>query len=231
MKADDGSAFGMLLVDKPAGITSHDVVDIARRAFGERSIGHLGTLDPFATGLLVLLLGRATRLASFIDGEPKVYEATIQFGAETDTGDPTGDVIRSAAVPSQQTVVDSIASLTGDIHQVPPEFSAKKVLGAPAYRAARAGAAIVLAPTLVSVHEWRIVSQSDDELNVSITCGGGTYIRALARDLGRACGSAAHLTRLRRTRSGEFDVADAVSIDDLRATSPPRVQRLRIVAE
>ncbi len=120
---------GLLLVDKPAGITSHDVVDIARRVYGERSIGHLGTLDPFATGLLVLLLGRATRLATFIDNEPKVYDATIRFGEETDTGDPTGDVIRTAALPSRDAVLSAIPSLTGVIPQVPPEFSAKKVRG------------------------------------------------------------------------------------------------------
>ena len=231
MKADGGSTSGLLLVDKPAGITSHDVVDIARRAYDERSIGHLGTLDPFATGLLVLLLGRATRLASFIDNEPKVYDATICFGDETDTGDPTGDVIRSAPLPSRQAVLDAIPSLTGAISQVPPEFSAKKVFGAPAYRAARAGESVVLAATLVTVHEWQILSLTDDELHVSIACGGGTYVRALARDLGRACQSAAHLTSLRRTRSGEFDVLDAASMDDLRSAQRPPVRQLRVIAE
>jgi tRNA pseudouridine55 synthase len=231
VKADGSSTSGLLLVDKPAGITSHDVVDIARRAYGERSIGHLGTLDPFATGLLVLLLGRATRLATFIDNEPKVYDATITFGAETDTGDPTGDVIRIAPLPSRQSVLDAIHKLTGHIHQVPPDFSAKKVFGAPAYRAARAGEPVVLAPAPVMVHEWCVQSLTDDELTASIICGGGTYIRALARDLGRECDSAAHLTALRRTRSGDFDVGDAATIDDLRSTSLPRVRQLRVVAE
>lgn len=231
MKGERKGAFGLLLVDKPAGITSHDVVDIARRAYGERSIGHLGTLDPFATGLLVLLLGRATRLATFIQNDPKVYDATILFGDETDTGDPTGDVIRSAPLPQRQAVLDAIDSLTGDIRQVPPEFSAKKILGAPAYRAARAGAKVVLTASPVTVQEWRIASLTDTELQVSITCGGGTYVRALARDLGRACGSAAHLTSLRRTRSGEFDVAAAATIDDLKTTPPPALRNLKVVAE
>jgi len=231
VNGDDGDVSGLLLVDKPAGITSHDVVDIARRVYGERSIGHLGTLDPFATGLLVLLLGRATRLATFIDNEPKVYDATIRFGEETDTGDPTGDVIRTAPLPSRDAVLSAIPSLTGVIPQVPPEFSAKKVQGAPAYRAARAGASVVLAASPITVHEWQIASHTDDELNVSIICGGGTYVRALARDLGRACGSAAHLTSLRRTRSGEFDVIDAATIDDLRATPKPAIRRLRVIAE
>jgi tRNA pseudouridine55 synthase len=231
VSGDEDGVSGLLLVDKPAGITSHDVVDIARRVYGERSIGHLGTLDPFATGLLVLLLGRATRLATFIDNEPKVYDATIRFGEETDTGDPTGDVIRTAPPPSRDAVLAAISSLTGVIPQVPPEFSAKKVQGAPAYRAARAGASVVLAPSPVTVHEWQIASHTDDELNVSIICGGGTYVRALARDLGRACDSAAHLTSLRRTRSGEFDVMDAATIDDLRATPSPRIRKLRVIAE
>lgn len=231
MTNDPARPSGLLLVDKPAGITSHDVVDIARRAYDERSIGHLGTLDPFATGLLVLLLGRATRLATFIDNEPKVYDATIRFGDETDTGDPTGDVIRSAPLPSRQTILDAIPSLTGEILQVPPEFSAKKIAGAPAYRAARAGAPVVLAPASVTVHEWQIVSLTNDELCVSISCGSGTYVRALARDLGRVCQSAAHLTSLRRTCSGEFDVLDAATIDDLRSAERPSVRRLQVIAE
>ena len=231
MNGDDGDVSGLLLVDKPAGITSHDVVDIASRVYDERSIGHLGTLDPFATGLLVLLLGRATRLATFIDNEPKVYDATIRFGEETDTGDPTGDVIRTAPLPTRDAVLAAIPSLTGVIPQVPPGYSAKKVQGAPAYRAARAGASVVLAPAPVTVHEWLIASLTEEELNVSIVCGGGTYVRALARDLGRACGSAAHLTSLRRTRSGEFDVMDAATIDDLRATPKPVIRKLKVIAE
>ncbi len=228
MSGDENGVSGLLLVDKPAGITSHDVVDIARRAYRERSIGHLGTLDPFATGLLVLLLGRVTRLATFIENEPKVYEATISFGAETDTGDPTGDMVRTAALPSRESVLRGIAALTGCISQVPPEYSAKKIAGAPAYRAARAGEAVSLTAVDVQVNEWRVASLSDDELRVSINCGGGTYIRALARDLGRICDSAAHLTALRRTRSGDFDVADAASVDDLKRSPSPRVRALRV---
>lgn len=231
MSGDEAGTTGLLLVDKPAGPTSHDVVDIARRAYGERSIGHLGTLDPFATGLLVLLLGRVTRLATFIDNDPKVYDAIIRFGAETDTGDPTGEVIRTAPLPSRDAVLAALPALTGHILQVPPEFSAKKVAGAPAYRAARAGASVILSPVPVTVHEWRVTSFSDDSLAVSIVCGGGTYVRALARDLGHACGSAAHLAWLRRTRSGEFDVSQAATLDELRSQPLPKLRRLRVVAE
>src|SRR3954463_1200038 len=128
---------GLLLVDKPAGMTSHDVVQCVRRIYGERSIGHLGTLDPFATGLLVLLLGRATRLATFIDNEPKVYEATIGFGSETDTDDATGTVIRTAPAPREADVKAAITALSGDISQVPPAYSAKSVDGTRDYNAAR----------------------------------------------------------------------------------------------
>jgi len=220
---------GLLLVDKPAGVTSHDVVLIVRRIYGERSIGHLGTLDPFATGLLVLLIGRATRLANFIISEPKVYEATIRFGSETDTDDCTGAVTATAPVPSADAIDSAISSLTGDIDQVPPDYSAKSVDGTRAYAAARKGAALALEPVRVRVHEWIVRDRRNDEIDVTITCGTGTYIRALARDLGRLTGSAAHLASLRRSRSGPFDVRDAHSLDQLKV-SPPSLRQLEVVA-
>ena len=221
---------GLLLVDKPAGVTSHDMVVAARRAYGERSIGHLGTLDPFATGLLIMLLGRATRLATFIDTEPKVYEAAIRFGTETDTDDSTGVVTRSAAFPEAQAVREALrSSLTGEIMQVPPAYSAKSSGGTRAYDAARHGEPLDLPPVAVHVHNWEIRQQLEDLLTAKVTCGGGTYIRALARDLGRATGSAAHLESLRRTRCGHFDVADAASLEDLRNSPPPLVS-LTVVA-
>ena len=218
---------GLVLVDKPAGVTSHDVVDVVRRAYGERSVGHLGTLDPFATGLLVVLVGRATRLATFLDLEPKVYEAVIAFGAETDTDDSTGEVTRTAEAPAEENVRAAITTLTGDIQQVPPAYSAKKVAGRRAYAAARAGETLDLPPVGVTVHKWDVTGFTGDALAATIECGGGTYIRALARDLGRMSGSAAHLTCLRRTRAGRFDVADAVSLDDFRS-APPALKRLEV---
>ena len=227
---DRAGTSGLLLVDKPAGMTSHDVVDVARRAYGERSIGHLGTLDPFATGLLVLLFGRSTRLATFIENEPKQYEATFAFGSETDTDDVTGETTGTAPLPQRERVLEAIAQLTGEIEQIPPAYSAKKVAGRVAYDAAREGAPLTLAPARVTVERWDVRALGDETLDATITCGGGTYIRALARDLGRLSGSAAHLTALRRTRSGEFDVADAVPLDALRV-SPPPLRRLRIVVE
>jgi tRNA pseudouridine55 synthase len=221
---------GLLLVDKPAGMTSHDVVQQVRRIYGQRSIGHLGTLDPFATGLLVLLLGRATRLATFLDAEPKVYEATIRFGSETDTDDVTGTEIRSAPLPTESSVNAGLASVTGRISQVPPAYSAKSVDGTRAYDAARRGEPLTLAAVDVVVHEWKIHDLTPDTLRAVITCSGGTYVRALARDLGRQANSAAHLASLRRTQVGNFSVADAVTLETL-AAGPVRVRRLHVIAD
>ena len=212
-KAETRTTDGVLLIDKPAGVTSHDAVAVVRRATRERRIGHAGTLDPFATGLLVMLLGRGTRLVDYIDGEPKVYRATIRFGAETDTDDNTGSIIREAALPDPESVLVATRSLTGDIDQVPPAYSAKKVEGERAYRAARRGTPRELAPVRVHVNSWERLAQTSDTLEARIVCGGGTYIRALARDLGRLTNSAAHLTSLRREASGVFHVRDASTLD------------------
>jgi tRNA pseudouridine55 synthase len=212
---------GLALVDKPAGMTSHDVVAVVRRATGARRAGHAGTLDPFATGLLAVLLGRATRLIPYMDGEPKVYEATIRFGEETDTDDATGVVVRRTAAPDDAAIARGVAQLSGAIDQLPPAYSAKSVEGVRAYAAARRGAPLELAPARVVVHEWKLLERRDNDVMARITCGGGTYIRALARDLGRATDSAAHLTSLRRLRSGAFSVDDACSLDDLAGGAEP----------
>jgi tRNA pseudouridine55 synthase len=221
---------GLLLVDKPAGMTSHDVVQHVRRIYGERSIGHLGTLDPFATGLLVLLIGRATRLATFLDTEPKVYEATIAFGSETDTDDATGTVIRTADPPQEDEIRAAVTALTGKISQIPPAYSAKSVDGTRAYDAARRGTPLDLPAVEVAVHSWDIRELRGATLSAVVTCSGGTYIRALARDLGRLTSSAAHLSSLRRTRVGEFDVGQAATLDTLGAR-PARVRPLRVIAD
>jgi len=207
---------GLVLVDKPAGMTSHDAVAIVRRALGTRRVGHTGTLDPFATGLLVVLVGRGTRLIPYVDGEPKVYEATIRFGVETDTDDLTGQATRQASPPTDVAIAEAIERLTGDLDQLPPAYSAKKVDGVRAYDAARRGAALTLTPSRVTVHEWNVLGRDGPNLRVRIACGAGTYIRALARDVGRHADSAAHLAELRRVKSGPFDVRDAVSIEAIR---------------
>jgi tRNA pseudouridine55 synthase len=217
MRATPTDIGGVLLVDKPAGITSHDVVAVVRRAAKVRRVGHAGTLDPFATGLLVVLVGRGTRLIPFIDGEPKVYDATIRFGAETDTDDLSGAVVRSAAAPDERSVMSVIPMLTGHINQIPPSYSAKQVGGTRAYAAARVGVPLELEPVAVRVDAWNVAGWTNNDLDVRIACGGGTYIRALARDLGRMTGSAAHLARLRRVAAGPFSVDRAQSLDEISA--------------
>ena len=229
MMMREATTDGLLLVDKPAGVTSHDVVLAARRAFGESRIGHAGTLDPFATGLLVLLLGRATRLLPHLDGVPKEYAAVIALGQETETDDLHGAVVREAEPPGDAAIAEAIAQLTGAIEQVPPAYSAKRVAGRRAYEAARAGEEMVLAPAHVLVFAWTDVAREGPRLRATIACGGGTYIRALARDLGRLTGSAAHLAELRRVRSGPFRVADAWSLDAIKlgdATLRPALDAL-----
>jgi len=206
---------GVLFVDKPAGISSHDVVGIVRRAARTRRVGHAGTLDPFATGLLVVAVGSVTRLLPYIAGEPKVYDAVIRFGAETDTDDATGAVTRVAAHPEAARVAHAARQLTGRLEQVPPSYSAKHVDGQRAYAVARRGDAVQLPAVSVTVHQWEIGAWEGDDLRVRITCAGGTYIRALARDLGRAVESAAHCLSLRRISSGPAHVDDAVTVSAL----------------
>jgi tRNA pseudouridine55 synthase len=210
------STDALVLVDKPAGVTSFDVVRQVGRALGTRRVGHAGTLDPFATGLLIVLSGAATRCIRFVETEPKVYLATIDFGTERDTDDVTGQVTREASAPTIAAVRAALPQLTGVLAQVPPAFSAKKVDGRRAYALARGGAEVTLEPSQVTVFGWDEVSWEAGRLVARISCGTGTYIRALARDLGRFCGSAAHLAALRRERCGSFRVEDATSWDAVR---------------
>ena len=215
---------GILLVDKPGGITSHDVVSRARRALGTRKIGHAGTLDPMATGLLVLGVEGATRLLTYIVGADKTYEATILLGVATDSDDADGvesaraDAADVAAV-TDEAIAAGISALTGDIQQVPSTVSAIKVAGRRAYDLARAGEEVELRARSVTVSRFHVreMRRGDGaiELDVVVDCTSGTYIRALARDLGRAVGIGGHLTALRRTRIGAFDVAAAASADDI----------------
>ncbi|KTS55662.1 tRNA pseudouridine synthase B [Microbacterium testaceum] len=212
---------GILLVDKPGGITSHDVVSRARRALGTRKIGHAGTLDPMATGLLVLGVEGATRLLTYIVGADKTYEATILLGVSTDSDDADGvETSRTdATTVTDDAIAAGIADLTGDIEQVPSTVSAIKVAGRRAYDLARAGEEVELKARRVTVSRFDVHAvrrgEGAVELDVVVDCTSGTYIRALARDLGRALGVGGHLTMLRRTRIGAFDVAAAASVDDI----------------
>ncbi|WP_141933233.1 tRNA pseudouridine(55) synthase TruB [Microbacterium sp. SLBN-146] len=216
---------GILLVDKPPGITSHDVVARARRALGTRKVGHAGTLDPMATGLLVLGVDGATRLLTFMVGLDKTYEATIRLGASTDTDDADGAItnVTDAAFLADDAVRAAIEPLTGRISQVPSRVSAIKVQGRRAYDLARAGEEVTLAAREVTVSRFDVLTFRRStvdatgvvDLDVVVDCSSGTYIRALARDLGASLGVGGHLTALRRTRIGPFSVTDAVSVDDI----------------
>ncbi|MFI5310198.1 MAG: tRNA pseudouridine(55) synthase TruB [Gemmatimonadales bacterium] len=215
-------ADGLLLVDKPAGVSSHDVVSAARRATGEQRIGHAGTLDPFATGLLVVLVGRATRLVQHVHDEPKEYEATVRFGTETDTEDLLGRIVTEAPLPSRETLDARLPRLLGSIEQVPPAFSAKHVAGKRAYVLARAGETVDLAPVRVTVHAITLdgftgTEEAVESCRMRVSCGGGTYVRSLARDFARASGSAAHLTALRRLKAGVFSVDAAIALEKLQS--------------
>lgn len=219
---------GILLVDKPGGITSHDVVSRTRRALQTRKVGHAGTLDPMATGLLILGVGGATRLLTYIVGLDKTYVTTIRLGAATTTDDAEGDETSRAdaaqiAAVTDEAIATGIAALTGEISQVPSTVSAIKVDGRRAYDLARAGEEVVLKARTVTVSRFEVTevrrSAEAIELDAVVDCSSGTYIRALARDLGTALGIGGHLTALRRTRIGAFDVAHAAAVDAIEPTA------------
>lgn len=212
-------ATGVLAVDKPIGWTSFDVVAVVRRALGVRRVGHGGTLDPLASGLLPVLVGAATRQADRLHAAPKVYAALVRLGSETTTDDAQGPVRREAALPAlaEGGIDAALGRFRGEISQVPPDFAAVKVGGRRAYRIARSGGAPELAPRTVRIDRLAIASWRPPHLRLLIVCGSGTYIRALARDLGRALGSAAHLAGLRRLAVGGLSVQDAVDPGRLRA--------------
>jgi len=206
---------GLLLVDKPAGLTSHDVVARVRRALRTKRVGHAGTLDPFATGLLVCAVGQATRLLPYVYGEPKVYRARIAFGIATNTDDSTGVPIAQGAAPDWTRLDAAVTSLTGSIAQVPPAYSAKHIDGERAYARARRGEDVQLAPVSIHVAQWHERARGDDWIDMDITCSGGTYVRSLARDLGVALGTVAHCATLRRLSSGGLHVSRAIAFDTL----------------
>lgn len=208
----------MLLVDKPAGPTSHDVVGRARRALGQKRVGHAGTLDPPATGLLVVLVGRATRLMQFVSLLDKRYRGTVRFGFETTTDDAAGErtVADDGGAPPMDAAVDAALALVRERReQLPPPVSAKKVEGERAYQRARRGETVELTPVRVVIHRLeRVGWAGGGDLEIDVACSAGTYVRAIARDVGRALGRRAHLAALRRTGIGPWDVGDALPLDD-----------------
>jgi tRNA pseudouridine55 synthase len=207
----------VLIVDKPAGMTSHDVVARVRRIVGEKSVGHLGTLDPMATGVLPLVLGRFTRLAQFYNDADKRYEGTIQFGWATDTYDAEGQPAgpKQPVEISLQQVVDAGAEFTGEISQFPPPFSAKKIAGIPAYRLARKGQPVELKPKQVEIKELEFYDCGGQTICFRAWVSSGTYLRSLAHDLGKKLGVGGHLAALKRTAVREFTIAEAHSLEQL----------------
>ncbi len=213
---------GLLVLDKPAGMTSHDVVAIVRRATGERSIGHLGTLDPMATGVLPLLLGKYTRLAQFFGQAQKEYDGTIRFGYSTDSYDADGERA-SEPLPLTKTLSE-LQSLAEQFHgtrdQLPPIFSAKKIGGVPAHKLARAGKPVEVKAVPVTVHHFRITALESETAGFEMSISAGGYVRSVAHELGQMAGCGAHLGSLRRTRAGAFTLADAISVERLKLLSP-----------
>jgi tRNA pseudouridine55 synthase len=210
-----------VLVDKPAGMTSHDVVQRVRRVLGTRAAGHTGTLDPFATGLLVVLVGRATRLARFVEAQAKTYLATARLGIRTDTDDLTGAVlglVEQGTGCAEAVVREALGAFAGEQQQRPPSYSAKHVDGERSYRKARRGVAVSPASVTVTVHRIELVAYREPELVFRATVSPGTYLRAIARDLGDRLGVGAHLTALRRETIGLLRVEDAVPLDRLAPT-------------
>jgi tRNA pseudouridine55 synthase len=212
---------GLLVLDKPADMTSHDVVSLVRRATGEKSIGHLGTLDPMATGVLPLLLGKYTRLAQFFSQAEKQYTGTIRFGFATDTYDFEG---AAASEPKPLTLdLEQLRALAAQFHgemdQMPPVYSAKKLGGVPAHKLARAGLPVPVKTARIVIHHFELLSLAGDLAEFAITVSAGGYVRSVAHDLGQLVGCGAHLASLRRTRAGAFTLAQAITVDQLKEAS------------
>jgi tRNA pseudouridine55 synthase len=218
---------GVLVVDKPPGVTSHDVVAVARRSLREKRIGHTGTLDPLATGVLPLACGRATRLVRFLSATDKDYEALIRFGVATDSHDITGaETARSGLIPTREAVERGLAALRGEYEQVPPAYSAKRVGSRRAYALARRDQPVELKAVPVRVARADLIGLSGDSATVAITCSAGFYVRTFAHSLGEMTGTGACLAALRRTRSGDFGVEAALSVEAVVATPAAAAARL-----
>jgi tRNA pseudouridine55 synthase len=217
---------GALLVDKPSGPTSHDVVDAVRRHFNIKKVGHCGTLDPNATGLLILVLGRGTKLSEKLMSDDKVYEGVIQFGESTDSYDSDGELIASLPVPPL--TVDELneagTSFVGDIQQIPPMVSAIKKNGVPLYKLARKGIEVERAPRLIHIYTFRFSDYTEPVGRFRLACTKGTYVRSVAHDLGQKLGCGAHLESLRRVTSGKFDVSAATPLDTILDWSPRELE-------
>jgi tRNA pseudouridine55 synthase len=230
---------GVLLVDKAPGMTSHDVVAIVRRRLQMKKVGHCGTLDPIATGLLLLTLGRGTKIQDLLMSEDKEYSGTMILGVSTDTQDSAGNVLEERAVPKldEATIRAAFEKYAGDFYQMPPMVSAIKQGGVPLYKLARQGKTVEREPRLVHVYRYSIDRITLPEIDFTVVCSKGFYVRTYAHDIGEALGCGAHLKNLRRTKSGRFSVAGAITVEELKSAEPvdilpriltlPEVSRMR----
>lgn len=218
---------GALLIDKPTGPTSHDVVDAIRRRFGIKKVGHCGTLDPNATGLLIIVLGRGTKLSEKLMSDDKVYAGTIKFGETTDSYDADGELVGSLPVPplTPESLNESAAEFVGDQMQTPPMVSAVKKAGVPLYKLARKGVEVPREPRLIHIYSFRFTGYQEPIGHFRIACTKGTYVRSIAHELGQKLGCGAHLATLRRVASGKFDVAQAVPLDEMLKLTTPELER------
>jgi tRNA pseudouridine55 synthase len=210
---------GVLLVHKPIGITSHDVVARLRRHLGLKKIGHAGTLDPMASGLLIMLIGRATKASHYFSSKDKVYEGVFQLGITTDTQDSDGQILETKFVPefSEDDLKAAMAAFTGDQYQLPPMYSAKKIHGKPLYKMARKGLEVEREQRFIHVYSFDLIAYQPPMVEFRLVCSKGTYVRTVAHDVGQRLGCGAHLTRLCRTRSGEFDLEQALALEAIEA--------------
>jgi tRNA pseudouridine55 synthase len=209
---------GVLLVDKADGMTSHDVVALVRRQIGIKKVGHCGTLDPIATGLLILTLGRGTKIQDLLMSEDKEYVGTFVLGVETSTQDREGDIVQERPVPSldESQIREAFEKFRGDFYQTPPMVSAKKHGGVPLYKLARQGKVVEREPRFVHVYRYTIDQIKLPEIGFSVVCSKGFYVRTYVHDIGEVLGCGGHLKSLRRTKSGRFDVANAISVEEIR---------------
>jgi tRNA pseudouridine55 synthase len=218
---------GAILIDKPVGLTSHDVVDAIRRKFGIKKVGHCGTLDPNATGLLIIVLGRGTKLSERLMGDDKVYEGSIKFGEATDSYDADGELTASLPVPpiTLEQLNEEAALFIGDQMQVPPMVSAIKKGGVPLYKLARKGIEVEREARLIHIYNFRFTNYTEPVGTFKLACTKGTYVRSVAHDLGQKLGCGAHLATLRRSVSGKFDVADAKTLDAVMNMSTAELEK------
>ena len=218
MNVQDPIFEGILLVDKPSGITSHDIVDRLRRKLKMKKIGHAGTLDPLATGLMIMLIGKATKVSQFLISLDKSYEGEFLFGVETDSQDADGEVVIEKPVPAEideERVKEEMKTFLGDQYQTPPMFSAKKIGGVPLYKLARKGKTIEREPRFIRINELNLNKWNSPRGEFKLSCSKGTYVRTVLHDLGQNLDCGAHLTALRRTKIDQFDIEDAKTLDEI----------------